>query len=309
MAHLIRHLHRCMVAVLGALALSASAQTLQPVPALTARIIDNTGSLTQEQRQVLDDKLALIEKSDGTQIVVLMVPSTSPEDIESYANRVGNAWKIGRKEVGDGLLIVVAKNDRRMRIEVAKALEGAVPDVAAKHVIDEAITPRFKHEDFAGGINAGIDRLVELTHKEGLTTAEGTATQTDGWNEVASTLAVLYVLAGGLLTMGLGPAGFGAALLMSTTGAVGAAVGWFVSSNYATSLILGLIAYIYGGILIARWAGSSSGTSATTNTKSGSNDSSSWWSSSSSSDSSSGGSSFSSGGGGDFGGGGASGSW
>jgi uncharacterized protein len=92
--------------------------------------------------------------------VVLMVPTTAPEDIASYANRVGNTWKIGRKDVGDGVLLVVAKDDRKLRIEVAKALEGAIPDLAAKQIIDEALTPHFKAGDYAGGLDAAVDQLA-----------------------------------------------------------------------------------------------------------------------------------------------------
>ena len=96
-----------------------------------------------------------------------MVPTTQPEDIASYANRVGNDWKIGRKEVGDGVLVVVAKNDRKMRIEVAKALEGAVPDLAAARIIDDAMKPRFRQNDFAGGLNAAADQLIARDQRRG----------------------------------------------------------------------------------------------------------------------------------------------
>src|SRR6187401_1611672 len=130
----------------------AAAQGVLPVPELTARVVDQTGTLDAIQRQGLEEKLAAFEQQKGTQIVVLLVPTTQPEDISSYANRVANAWKIGRKDVGDGIVVIVAKDDRRVRIEVAKTLEGAVPDLAAKQVIDEAITPRFRQGDFAGGL-------------------------------------------------------------------------------------------------------------------------------------------------------------
>ena len=101
---------------------------------------------TPSSARVCEDKLAAFEQKKGTQIVMLMVPTTQPEDIASYANRVGNAWKIGRKEVGDGVLLVVAKDDRKVRIEVAKTLEGAIPDLAARQIIDEAITPHFRRQ-------------------------------------------------------------------------------------------------------------------------------------------------------------------
>ncbi len=113
-------------------ALALRRRACQPVPALTAHVIDQTGTLDAIQLKGLEDKLMAFEQAKGTQIAILMVATTQPEDIASYANRVGNAWKIGRKGVGDGVLVVVAKNDRKIRIEVAKTLEGAMPDLAAK---------------------------------------------------------------------------------------------------------------------------------------------------------------------------------
>lgn len=146
---------------------ATQAQQLQTIPALTARVIDTTGSLGPGVA-TLEAKLAAFEQTKGSQIVVLMVPTTAPEDIASYANRVGNAWKIGRKGVGDGLLLIVAKDDRKVRIEVAKTLEGAVPDLAAKYIIDEAITPRFKAGDFAGGLSTGLDQIIARVNGEKL---------------------------------------------------------------------------------------------------------------------------------------------
>jgi uncharacterized protein len=148
--------------------LGARAQGLLPVPALDARVIDQTGTLSAAQRSALDAKLQAFEQKKGSQIVMLMVPTTQPEDIASYANRVGNAWKIGRKAVGDGILVVVAKDDRKMRIEVAKALEGAVPDLAAVRIIDEAMKPRFRQNDFAGGLDAAADQLIARVNGEAL---------------------------------------------------------------------------------------------------------------------------------------------
>jgi len=139
-----------------------------PVPALTARVIDQTGTLDAPQRRHLEDKLAAFEATHGTQIIILMVPSTQPEDVASYANRVFNSWKPGRPGVGDGLLLVVAKQDRKMRIEVARALEGAVPDLAAKRIIDELLTPHFRQGDFAVGLDLASERLMTLIRGEAL---------------------------------------------------------------------------------------------------------------------------------------------
>jgi uncharacterized protein len=135
---------------------------------LNSRVVDTTGTLTSEQRGALTRKLAEFEATRGTQIVVVMIGTTHPEAIEEYANRMSNLWKIGRHDVGDGVVLFVAKDDHKLRIEVSRALEGAVPDLAAKRVIDQAITPRFKQGDFAGGIGSGVDRLIVLIENEGL---------------------------------------------------------------------------------------------------------------------------------------------
>ena len=124
--------------------MAARPQGVLPVPPLSALVVDQTGTLDAIQLKGLEDKLMAFEQKKGTQIAILMVPTTQPEDIASYANRVGNDWKIGRKDVGDGVLLVVAKDDRKVRIEVAKTLEGAIPDLAAKQIIDDAITPNFR---------------------------------------------------------------------------------------------------------------------------------------------------------------------
>ncbi len=137
----------------------AAAQPVRAVPALSAHVVDETGTLSTAQQQALEAQLVAIEQRNGSQVVVLMVPSTAPEDIAAFANRVGNAWKIGRKDVGDGVLVLVAKDDRRMRIEVAKALEGAIPDIAAARIIDGAMKPRFRDGDFAGGIEAAVQQI------------------------------------------------------------------------------------------------------------------------------------------------------
>lgn len=141
---------------------------IQAVPALTARVIDQTSTLSAAESSALESRLSAFEQETGAQVVVLMVMTTAPEDIASYANRVANTWKIGRKDVGDGLLLLVAKQDRKIRIEVAKSLEGAVPDLAAKRVIDEAITPHFKQGRFAAGIDAAISQISALIRSESL---------------------------------------------------------------------------------------------------------------------------------------------
>ncbi len=151
----------CLVGlVLGFAALMALAQGVQPVPDLRARIMDQTGTLDATSLATIESKLEAFEQARGSQVVVLMVDTTAPEDISDYTQRLGDAWKIGRKDVGDGVLFVIAKNDRRLRIATAKSLEGAIPDLMASRIIDQVVTPAFRNGDFAGGIEAGVDHIL-----------------------------------------------------------------------------------------------------------------------------------------------------
>ncbi|MEO7851216.1 MAG: TPM domain-containing protein [Rubrivivax sp.] len=227
----------------------ARAQDVLPVPALTARVIDQTGTLSEAQRAALEAKLAAFEAEAGPQIVVLMVPSTQPEDIASYTYRVADAWKIGRREVGDGVLMVIAKNDRRVRIEVARALEGAVPDLAARQIIDRAITPAFKAGDFAAGLDAGVDRLMQRIKGEGLPAPEQ-ATPGSGlgagvqWQELAMFFFIAVPVLGGILSSFMGRK-LGS---LVTAGGAGAA-GWAFSSSLLVGGLAAVIALVMVGVL------------------------------------------------------------
>ena len=184
-----------------------AARAQQAVPALTGHVIDTSGTLAAAQRDALEARLSDFEKTSGSQVVVLLVPSTQPEDIASYANRVANSWKIGRKDIGDGLLLIVAVQDRRLRIEVAKTLEGAIPDLAAKRIIAEAITPRFKQGDYAGGINAGLTRIMGLIRGEALPEPNRKASQDAGgfdWMELGIFLFVAVPVIGAVTRRMLG---------------------------------------------------------------------------------------------------------
>lgn len=204
---LLRQVRRCGLSLLlfACLAGAAFAQSLLPVPALTARVMDHTGTLSTVQLSQLEDKLAAFEQAQGSQIVILLVPSTQPEDIAAYANRVFNTWKPGRAGLGDGLLIVVAKQDRKIRIEVARALEGAIPDLAAKQVIDDVLTPHFRQGDFAGGLDQAADRLMALIRGEGLPTPA--PRQGDGgvqWMDLGVLLFIVLPVLGSLTRRILG---------------------------------------------------------------------------------------------------------
>ena len=280
----------------------AAAQDLLPVPPLSGRVIDQTATLSTAQVQALSDKLAAVEARRGSQIVVLLVPSTLPEDDAAYAYRVADTWKIGRRDVGDGLLIVVAKNDRKVRIEVAKALEGAVPDLAARRVITEQVTPAFKAGDFAGGLNAAVDRLDGLIGGEGLPepAPRGTSGASDPGFDLQDLAIFLFVGAPilGAVFSGIFGRKLGA---LATAGAVGG-LGWWVTASLLMAVGAGLVALVLVGVLGV--GASRGGRSGGGPTVWGGHGGGGGWGSGGG-----GGGGFSSGGGGDFGGGGASGSW
>lgn len=286
-----------------AAALPLRAQEVLPVPALAARVIDQTATLSAEQRDALENKLAAFEREAGSQLVVLLVPTTQPEDIASYANRVANEWKIGRRDVGDGLLVIVAKDDRRVRIEVAKTLEGAIPDLAAKQVIDRAITPAFRAGDFAGGLNAAVDQLAARIRGEALPapSAQRPTAQTAfgdlSWEELAIFFFVAVPIFGAVLT-GI----FGRRLGSLATAGTAGGIGYLITA----SLLIGIVAAFAALVLVGVFGIGSASRHAARGTRHGGppiiwgGGGGGGWG---------GGGGFSSGGGGDFGGGGASGSW
>lgn len=280
----------------------AFAQGVQPVPALTAHVIDQTGTLDAIQLKGLEDKLLAFEQSKGTQIAILMVANTQPEDIASFANRVGNEWKIGRKEVGDGVLVVVAKDDRRVRIEVAKTLEGAIPDLAARQIIEDAITPNFRQGDYAGGLHAAVDRLIARITGEALPAprqrSDGRGSPGFNWMDLAVIMFIAVPVVGGLLRGMLGRK-LGS---LATGGGVGALALLFTSSLLVAG-VAGVVALLFsfmssGGGFGSRRSGYGGGPWIGGGGYGGGG-----WSGGG------GGGWGGSGGGGDFGGGGASGDW
>lgn len=282
------------LALVAVLQGSAWAQDLQPIPALTARVMDSTGTLSDAQRQALEAKLSRFEAESGPQMVVLMVATSQPEDLASFAFRVADQWKIGRKGVGDGVLIVVAKDDRRMRIEVAKDLEGAVPDLAARQVIDQALKPAFKVGDYAGGLNQGVDQLMARIRGEHLpapTARGGKAKQAKwGWQEAAMLLFIGVPVAGSVLS-----SVFGRKLGVLATGVGTGALAGVITTSLLLGVAAGVLALIFVGVL-GVGSGRRGGGPVI-------------WGGGGHWGGGGGGGGFSSGGGGDFGGGGASGDW
>ncbi len=231
--------------------LPAHAQDVQAVPALSGRVIDQTGTLSEPQRQALERKLAAFEQEAGPQMVVLMVPSTAPEDIAAYAQRVGDQWKIGRRDVGDGLLIVVAKQDRRINIQTAKALEGAVPDLAARQIIERDITPAFRAGDYAGGLNRAVDSLQARIRGEHLPAPQVRERRTApssggglGFGGAAMLFFIGVPVAGALLT-----AMMGRKLGSLATGGGAGALGWLYSGSVLMGVGAGLASLVLVGVL------------------------------------------------------------
>ena len=296
---------RWLAGCLLLLALGAPAQGLQPVPALSDRVIDQAGVLGSG-RAALVEQLARIERETGAQLVVLTVATTQPEDIAAYAHRVADQWKIGRREIGDGLLIVVAVQDRRMRIEVARTLEGAVPDVVAGRIIRERMAPAFRQGDYAGGIAAAVSQIDGLIRGEKLpppdTRGESGShgTEDEGMIWVLTGVFVVPIVARVLVSLAgrlLGPllSGGACALLGASLGG-GATIPIVALGvlGFGVAVLMAISSAIIR-VTDARGGGSFGG---------GSSGGGSWGSG----DSSSGGG-FSSGGGGSFGGGGSSGGW
>lgn len=280
----------------------ASAQRVLTVPALTTRVMDQTRTLGSAQRAALERKLADLERDKGSQVVILMVPTTAPEDIAAYANRVGQDWKIGRREVGDGLIVVVAKDDRRMRIEVAKTLEGAVPDIAAGRIINNIMAPYFRQGDYYGGLNAALDQIDARIRGEPLppVTGPATAAADDGvdWFGLLVLLLIFTPAINAFARQGLGRK-LGA---LATGGGIGMLV-FAITASLFIALLAAVIALVFG--LSGRSAALLSGVGDGGGWRGGGGSRGGGWGGGGLGS----GGGFSSGGGGGFGGGGASGSW
>jgi uncharacterized protein len=228
--------------MLGALPLAAQ----QPVPPLTGRVVDLTSTLTASERAALEQKLAALEQRKGSQIAVLIVKSTQPEAIEQYSLRVAEAWQIGRGKTDDGIVVVVAKDDRRVRIEVGYGLEGAVPDALAKRIIAEQITPHFRDGDYASGLNAGADALAKLIDGESLPPPVAAPRQSrgngDNGDGLQPSLGWLFLLA--LVVAPVLRRVFGALFGGLLIGGAAAFIVWAVSGVLFLALALGFVAFM-----------------------------------------------------------------
>jgi uncharacterized protein len=280
------------------------------VPELKGRVVDQTNTLSASDIDALNQRIRSFEQRKGSQIAILIVPTTEPETIEQYSIRVAEAWKIGRKKIDDGALLVIAKNDHRLRIEVGTGLEGALTDITSRRIIDEVIGPRFKQGDFAGGISDGLARMIGVIDGELLPAPKPEASHDSAdwpWfflNPFNPITIIFVLLVGGISRSVLGRLAGSA-----VAGGVIAAMIWFVLGSIAIGVVAGGIISVITFFADVNWPPSQGPT------RSGRRGGDGWsggWSTGGSSGggwSSGSGSSDSGGGGGSFSGGGASGSW
>jgi len=226
-----------------ALAPAARAQDLLPVPPLAGRVTDLTGTLSAQQVAALDKQLADFEARKGAQIAVLVVPTTKPETIEQFGIRVAEKWKVGREKADDGAIVIVAKNDRTLRIEVGYGLEGAVPDLKASRIIREIIVPRFRQNDFYGGLEAGTQALIGLIEGEDLPPPARTQRKPGGFENLNSVFMILLIftmIVGTVLTRVAGRF-VGSAL----TGGAAGLIAWVLVGTLLAAIVAGLMVFVF----------------------------------------------------------------
>jgi uncharacterized protein len=212
------------------------------VPPLVARVTDQTGTLSAEQKATLERTLSEFETRKGSQIAIVLVPTTAPEAIEQFAIRVAEQWKIGRQRIDDGAILVVAKADRTLRIEVGYGLEGVLNDATSQRIISETIIPRFRQGDFYGGLAAGVARMIAVVDGEALPPPQPrrSAAAVGDFEAYLPIVLIAALLLGGLLRAALGR--FVGAVF--TGGAVGVLV-WFLVGAVAVAVLAGVIATVY----------------------------------------------------------------
>jgi uncharacterized protein len=237
--------------LLGALLVRADVA----VPPLTARVTDLTGTLSGEAVSRIETKLANFEASKGSQIAVLIVPTTAPEEIEQFGIRVAEAWKLGRKAVSDGAILIIAKDDRRARIEVGQGLEGAIPDAIASRIIAETVTPHFKLGDFDGGVEAGVDQMISVINGEPLPAPDRKWEHHSGLGNLLPILLVVVFVASGVLR-----ALFGRLFGSMATGGLAGGIAWLLSHLLPIGLGAGVVAFLFAmlaGSSTRGWSGGS----------------------------------------------------
>jgi uncharacterized protein len=224
------------------------------VPPLTARVTDLTGTLSGEAVNRIEAKLGNLEAKKGSQIAVLIVPTTQPEEIEQFGIRAADAWKLGRKGVDDGAILIVAKNDRRVRIEVGRGLEGALPDAIANRIITETITPHFKLGDYDGGVGAGVDQMISVVNGEPLPEPDRKWERRSGLGHLLPLVLVGVFAASGVLR-----ALFGRLLGSVATGGLTGGIAWLLSHFLPIGLGAGIVAFLFAMLVGSTSRGWSAG--------------------------------------------------
>jgi len=281
------------------------------VPELKGRVVDLTNTLNSSYIETLNQRIHSFEQRKGSQIAILIVSTTQPETIEQYSIRAAEAWKIGRKKIDDGALLVIAKNDHKLRIEVGYGLEGALTDVSSRRIIDEVIAPRFKEGDFAGGISEGLTRMIGVIDGEPLPAPKPEASHGQNMDWISGLTDFWpFLLFGIFFVSKIMCAIFGRLLGAVAAGGAFGVLGGLIAGSLLAGTLFGGVAFVVALIVgdaasfgMSPRGGRRGSDDWSSGWSSGSSSSSGWSSGSSSSDSDSGG------GGGSFGGGGASGSW
>jgi uncharacterized protein len=214
-----------------------------PIPPLTGRLVDLNGVLTTEQKRELEASLEAFETRKGSQIAILITGTTFPEPIETFAIRVAETWKIGRKGVDDGIIVVIARSDQAMRIEVGYGLEGAVPDAIAKRLIEEEFIPRFREGDFYGGLRAGLDRLMRVIGGEPLPAPKQDADRGGEPRSIEAYFVLfmaIVIAVGGLLR-----ALFGRLPAATLVGVGTGLLAWLIVVPLIVAVLVGIVGFIF----------------------------------------------------------------
>lgn len=213
---------------------------VQPIPALTTPLTDTANLLSASDAAALNQKLAAFSQAKGSQIAVLIVPTTAPEDIFAYSFRVADNWKLGRKGIDDGVLLVIAVQDRKSNLQIGYGLEGAIPDARSKQVLDDIIRPYFRNGDFAGGLNAGTDALIKLINGENL----AAPTQQDRHGKSKNNnILIIAIIAGALV--GMMVRSFAGNLFGGITGGgIALAVAWLLGAAIAMAILAAVVAAV-----------------------------------------------------------------
>lgn len=250
------------LALLASTVFAAGAE-LTAIPLLTGHVVDRAGLLSASQAETLASRLRAFEQQHGSQLVVLIVPTVQPESIEQYSMRVFEAWKIGRKQTNDGILILVSVNDRKLRIDTGYGLEGAIPDAIAKRIVADTMAPRFRAGEPYAGLFAGVEQIIKLVEGEQLPPpVRKSAVQ--NWQGQFEELLVLGIVAativGGVLNLVLGRF-FGS---LATAGIV-AGIAWLMTASMLVMIAAAVLVFMFvlvtagrGGSALGGWGGGSS---------------------------------------------------